>query len=92
MFSLVAGSQGNSFPHRHQFWFGLSFGCKFLENKSLDFCQTFESISVCFVVWFATVFSLVVGSEGNSFSIGINFGLIFLLVVNFWKMNPLFSV
>jgi len=64
--------------------FGLPFGCKFLENKSPVFYLTFESISVCFAIWFATVFSLVAGSEGN--------GLVFLLVVNFWKLNLLFSV
>ena len=84
MFSLAAGSEGNSFSHRHQFWFGLPFGCKFLENKSPVFCLTFESILVCFVVWFAVVFSLVTGSEVN--------GLVFLSVVNFWKLNLLFSV
>ncbi|XP_028221630.1 uncharacterized protein LOC114403098 [Glycine soja] len=29
------------------------------------FCLTFESISICFAVWFAAVFSLVAGSEGS---------------------------
>jgi len=46
MFSLVVGSEGNTFSHRHQLWFGLPFGCIFLGNKSLVFYLTFEAIDV----------------------------------------------
>ena len=46
VFSLVVGSEGNTFSHRHQLWFGLPFGCKFLGNKSPVFCLTFEAVDV----------------------------------------------
>ena len=43
VFPLVARSQGNIFLHRHQLWFGLPFGCKFLEKKILCFLSNFWS-------------------------------------------------
>ena len=46
MFSLVVASEGNTFSHRHQLWFGLPFGCTILGNKSPVFCLTFDAVDI----------------------------------------------